>query len=120
MCCWHAELTSMSRLWCRCRDEDKFYVNTIYPTPDKVWLGSSDGIIRIYDPKSWKLLHMLSEHTGDPHASLCYLAHLTLSLNAICSCSALMLCRRYQVYHGHRHGRVEQRGGLDHHSALAC
>lgn len=39
-------------------------MNTIYPTPDKVWLGSSDGMIRVYDPTSWKLLHVLSEHTG--------------------------------------------------------
>jgi len=39
-------------------------VNTIQAIGDFVWTGSSDGMVRVYDAKSQKLVHLCADHSA--------------------------------------------------------
>jgi WD40 repeat protein len=46
------------------RTEKRFYVNAIHKHGENVWVGSSDGVLRVYNAKGSRMLYELNDHTG--------------------------------------------------------
>jgi len=49
------------------RISKKFQVSAIHKHEHAVWVGSTDGVLRVFHDKGKKLLYKLNDHTGGIH-----------------------------------------------------